>query len=83
LLAKKLVDDEAPKTWLDPVQRDKMDHNMTLANSSAHQVDQDVKVAHEQQRRDQQHLLLGRDLPHLYETQGGTISFGLPRDNFG
>jgi hypothetical protein len=44
VLAKKLADDEAPKTRLDPVKRDEMEHNVTLANSSTHPVDQSVKV---------------------------------------
>jgi hypothetical protein len=45
VLAKKREDDEAPKTRLDRV----LEHDVTLANSSTHPVDQSVKVAHMQQ----------------------------------
>ena len=50
MLAKRLVDNkEALKTRLDPVQRDEIEHDMTMANSSTHPADQDEMVALEQE----------------------------------
>jgi hypothetical protein len=47
--AKMLVDDEDPLTRLDPVQREKMEDNVTLAYSSTQPVYQSMKVVHVQQ----------------------------------
>ena len=49
LCTEMLVDDEDPQTRLNPVQRDKMEHNVTLAYSSTHPGYQSVKVGHVQQ----------------------------------
>ena len=44
--AKLLVDDEDPLTRLDQEQREKREHDVTLAYSSTHLVYQIVKVVH-------------------------------------